>query len=78
MHAQTIIGRLELLLLGGAAILVGPHAAYAQERGVTVLEQISVEAESDDILVQDGYVAKQDRIGAKIDTPIAEIPQAIP
>src|SRR5690606_6983061 len=53
------------------------HAVHAQDQGVTVLEAITVEAESDDILVQDGYVAKQDRIGTKVDTPIAQIPQAI-
>ena len=51
------------------------YTANAQE--ATVLERLEVEAESDDILVQDGYVAKQDRIGTKVDTPIAEIPQAI-
>ncbi|MCT7374685.1 TonB-dependent siderophore receptor [Chelativorans salis] len=50
--------------------------AVAQE-APTQLERLEVEAESDDILVQDGYVAKQDRIGTKVDTPIAEIPQAI-
>ncbi|RAI33212.1 hypothetical protein CH341_31890, partial [Rhodoplanes roseus] len=29
------------------------------------------------MLKQDGYVAKQDRAGTKVDTPIADIPQAI-
>ncbi|WP_244421471.1 TonB-dependent receptor plug domain-containing protein [Allomesorhizobium alhagi] len=78
MGTQTITGRWGLILLGSAAVLAATHEAFAQdERGVTVLEQISVEAESDDILVQDGYVAKTDRIGTKVDTPIVEIPQAI-
>ncbi len=52
-----------------------PAAANSQE--ATMLDRLVVEAESDDILVQDGYVAHQDRIGTKVDTPIAEIPQAI-
>ncbi|WP_353644969.1 TonB-dependent siderophore receptor [Mesorhizobium sp. WSM2239] len=78
MGTQSITGRWGMILLGSAAALVATHGAFAQdERGVTVLEQITVEAESDDILVQDGYVAKQDRIGTKVDTPIVQIPQAI-
>jgi iron complex outermembrane receptor protein len=78
MGTQTITGRWGLILLGSAAVLAATHEAFAQdELGVTVLEQISVEAESDDILVQDGYVAKKDRIGTKVDTPIVQIPQAI-
>jgi iron complex outermembrane recepter protein len=78
MGTQTITGRWGLILLGSAAVLAATYGAFAQdERGVTVLEQISVEAESDDILVQDGYVAKKDRIGTKVDTPIVQIPQAI-
>jgi iron complex outermembrane receptor protein len=78
MATQTITGRWGLILLGSAAVLAATHEAFAQdELGVTVLEQISVEAESDDILVQDGYVAKKDRIGTKVDTPIVQIPQAI-
>lgn len=78
MGTQTITGRCGLILLGSAAVLAATHGVFAQdERGVTVLEQITVEAESDDILVQDGYVAKKDRIGTKVDTPIVQIPQAI-
>jgi iron complex outermembrane receptor protein len=78
MGTQSITGRWGLILLGSAAALAATHGAFAQdERGVTVLEQITIEAESDDILVQDGYVAKQDRIGTKVDTPIVQIPQAI-
>jgi iron complex outermembrane receptor protein len=78
MGTQTITGRWGLILLGSAAVLAATNGAFAQdERGVTVLEQISVEAESDDILVQDGYVAKKDRIGTKVDTPLVQIPQAI-
>ncbi len=67
-----------MLLLSGAAIFVSNHAAYAQEdQNAIVLEAVTVEAQSNEILKQDGYVAKQDRIGTKVDTPIAKIPQAI-
>lgn len=54
-----------------------PVGFPANAQDVIVLDRIDIEAESDDILVQDGYVAKEDRIGTKVDTPIAEIPQAI-
>ncbi|TWG95400.1 iron complex outermembrane receptor protein [Mesorhizobium sp. J18] len=75
MRAQTITGRVAAFFVGGAAMGCMLHNAVAQD--VMVLEEISVEAESDDTLVQDGYVAKQDRLGTKVDTPIAQIPQAI-
>ena len=67
------VGRLALLTAVAIPSIIS--AAHAQEP--TQLERIELEAESDDILVQDGYVAKQDRIGTKVDTPISEIPQAI-
>ena len=35
----------------------------------TTLAPIILESESDDILVQEGYVAKSDRIGTKVDSP---------
>lgn len=62
-------------LLTTAILPLASATALAQE--ATMLDRLVVEAESDDILVQDGYVARQDRIGTKVDTPIAEIPQAI-
>jgi iron complex outermembrane receptor protein len=66
------------LLATGIAVFASIHTAHGQDtQGATDLGQITVESESDDILKQDGYVAKQDRIGTKVDTPIAEIPQAI-
>ena len=77
MGTQSITGRWGLILLGSAAVLAGTHGGFAQQSGVTTLEQITVEAESDDVLVQDGYVAMQDRIGTKVDMPIVQIPQAI-
>ncbi|MER9474618.1 TonB-dependent siderophore receptor [Mesorhizobium sp. M0520] len=65
--------------LPGSMALLGLSApAHAQDQGgVTVLNKIEVDAESDEILVQDGYVAKKDRIGTKTDTPIVKIPQAV-
>jgi iron complex outermembrane receptor protein len=65
-------------LLSSAAAIAPQAKLQAQEAGGTVvLETISVEAESDDTLVQDGYVAKRDRLGTKVDTPIVQIPQAV-
>ncbi|TJW15523.1 MAG: TonB-dependent siderophore receptor [Mesorhizobium sp.] len=78
MRTRPTTWRLGITLLGSAAMLGQSGPARAQDAGnVTVLEKISVNAESDEILVQDGYVAKKDRIGTKIDTPIVRIPQAI-
>ncbi|ESR24192.1 Ferrichrome-iron receptor [Lutibaculum baratangense AMV1] len=66
------------MALGGFLALGAPAGAIAQEDGDTiVLDAILVEAESNDILKQDGYVAQQDRMGTKVDTSITEIPQAI-
>lgn len=62
-------------LLATVILPLGAGSALSQE--ATVLETLTIEAESDATLVQDGYVGKQDRLGTKIDTPIAEIPQAI-
>ncbi|WP_309085712.1 TonB-dependent siderophore receptor [Chelativorans sp.] len=68
--------RLKLVLLAASALSYPMGPVLAQE-APTRLERLEVEAESDDILVQDGYVARQDRVGTKVDTPIADIPQAI-
>ncbi|TPN45358.1 MULTISPECIES: TonB-dependent siderophore receptor [unclassified Mesorhizobium] len=78
MRAWPTTWRLGISLLGSAAMLGQPLAAHAQDSGeAAVLGQIEVTAQSNEILVQDGYVAKKDRIGTKVDTPITEIPQAI-
>src|SRR5690606_14701783 len=74
LHIRSIIRARRVALLASLVLPVG-FPANAQD--VIVLDRIDIEAESDDILVQDGYVAKEDRIGTKVDTPIAEIPQAI-
>ncbi|TWI41134.1 TonB-dependent siderophore receptor [Mesorhizobium tianshanense] len=78
MRTRPTAWRLGITLLGGAAMLGQSGLAHAQDGGdITVLDKILVDAESDEILVQDGYVAKKDRIGTKVDTPIAKIPQAV-
>ncbi len=65
-------------LLAGTALLGQAWPAIAQEsEDATVLGKIEVTAESNEILVQDGYVAKKDRVGTKVDTPIVKIPQAV-
>lgn len=64
-----------VFLLSGSALLHAQAPLHAQENDL--LDPIVVEAESDDTLVQDGYVAKKDRDGTKIDTPIVKIPQAV-
>ncbi|MDX8515425.1 TonB-dependent siderophore receptor [Mesorhizobium captivum] len=65
-------------MLAVSAMLGQASPAAAQENGdATVLGKIEVTAESNEILVQDGYVAKKDRIGTKVDTPIVKIPQAV-
>lgn len=76
MPFRSLFRSLNLALMATSTLSWPASQAVAQE-APTRLERLEVEAESDDILVQDGYVAKQDRIGTKVDTPIAEIPQAI-
>ena len=76
MRHSLLTRRHRAILLATIACLI-PGQLLAQDGAPTVLEQIEVESESDDILVQDGYVAKSDRIGTKTDTPLVEIPQSI-
>ena len=78
MRTRTAIWCWRLSLLASTALLCHALPAGAQEsEDATVLGKIEVSAESDEILVQDGYVAKKDRIGTKLDTPITKIPQAV-
>ncbi|WP_295805809.1 TonB-dependent siderophore receptor [uncultured Nitratireductor sp.] len=67
--------RLSTLLLLSTGLSGWSVGAAAQD--TTLLERLEVEAASDDILVQDGYVAESGRIGSKIDTPLIEVPQLI-
>jgi iron complex outermembrane receptor protein len=76
LRHSLLTRRHRAILLATIALAV-PGQLLAQDGAPTVLEQIEVESESDDILVQDGYVAKSDRIGTKTDTPLVEIPQSI-
>lgn len=59
-------------LLAGAAVL--PAAA---QQSPYVLPEITLEAESDTTLVQDGYVPGVSRSATKLDTPVGRIPQAV-
>lgn len=56
-----------------AAIL--PSFSFAQEP--IVLDTIVLEAESDETLLQDGYIAQSGRQAMRVDTPITRLPQAI-
>lgn len=75
MSVRSRLWRQRLVLLAGVSLVLQAPGALAQEE--TVLETITIEAESDDILVQDGYVGKTDRIGTKTDTPLVRLPQAV-
>ncbi|MEO3435135.1 TonB-dependent siderophore receptor [Inquilinus sp. CAU 1745] len=72
-----------LALLATAALFPLSSGALAQEAdagGETmVLDRIEVtgDAESDDILVQDGYVATEGQIGSKTDNNLLRVPQSI-
>jgi iron complex outermembrane receptor protein len=61
-----------------ACLLAGVAAppAVAQDAPY-VLSEITLEAESDTTLVQDGYVPGISRTATKLDTPVGKIPQAV-
>ncbi|TIQ36621.1 MAG: TonB-dependent siderophore receptor [Mesorhizobium sp.] len=78
MGERSTAWRRGISMLAASAMLGEASPAVAQDNGDgTVLGKIEVTAESNEILVQDGYVAKKDRIGTKVDTPIVKIPQAV-
>ena len=80
LHLTTAFRHLPLTGLAVSALVAagGQAAAQQADRGTpTRLETLEVQAESDDILVQDGYVARSGRIGTKMDTPIVDVPQSI-
>lgn len=60
------------LLLGSTSL---PQALLAQE--VIQLDEITLEAESDDTLLQDGYLAQSGRQAMRVDTAIKRLPQAV-
>lgn len=59
------------------ALLASSVALPALAQDAVLLDEITLEAESGLTLTQDGYVASQSRQATKLDTPIAEIPQAV-
>ena len=59
------------------AALAASHPAYAQEADTLDLGTLTLEAESDATLLQNGYVAESGRQATRVDTPIRDIPQAI-
>jgi len=81
MPPRTKLASRRLALL--ALALPIPATAQAQDAAVlassegVVLETIDVQAQSNQGLVQDGYVPISGRIGAKSETPIVDIPQSI-
>lgn len=61
-----------VLWLGIAAL---PSVAQAQE--TIVLDPIVLEAESDETLIQDGYIAQSGRQAMRVETPISRLPQSV-
>ncbi|WP_340289569.1 TonB-dependent siderophore receptor [Sulfitobacter pontiacus] len=59
------------------AALAASHPAYAQQADTLDLGTLTLEAESDATLLQNGYVAESGRQATRVDTPIRDIPQAI-
>ncbi|TQS73614.1 TonB-dependent siderophore receptor [Rhodobacteraceae bacterium] len=60
-----------------ALCTTGLTPAFAQDAAPFKLEEIVVEAESDETLAQNGYVASYGRQATKLDTDIARIPQSV-
>lgn len=58
-------------------LLMASVAMPASAQDSIVLDTVVLEAESDDTLTQSGYVATVSRQATKLDTPVAEIPQAV-
>ena len=57
--------------------LTASNSAIAQDAENVDLGTLMLEAESDDTLVQDGYVAQSGRQATRVDTAIQDIPQSI-
>lgn len=58
-------------------ILLASVSLPAAAQEPVVLDTVVLEAESGSTLEQSGYVATQTQQATKVDTPIAEIPQAV-
>ncbi|MEP2922236.1 MAG: TonB-dependent siderophore receptor [Sulfitobacter sp.] len=66
-----------LALLAGLSAISTPLQAQAQDATGADLGTIFLEAESDDTLLQNGYVAESGRQATRVDTAIRDIPQSI-
>ena len=66
-----------IALLAGLAAVVDPANGYAQDEGAVDLGTLVLESESDDTLLQNGYVAESGRQATRVDTAIRDIPQTI-
>ncbi|WP_273784344.1 TonB-dependent siderophore receptor [Brucella intermedia] len=77
MRFNSRHGRLNLALTC-STLLASTAISLAQDSAQPlVLDTVTIQSQSNDTLVQDGYVAKRDREGTKIDTDIVRIPQSI-
>lgn len=82
LHARRDLRARRALRAGAAPLALALALAAPQVRAQDAAEPIrlgpiTVEAESDTTLVQDGYVAQRGRQATKVDTPIRRIPQAV-
>lgn len=66
-----------LALLAGLTSVAALSAAHAQNIDALDLGTLILESESDETLVQNGYVAESGRQATRVDTAIRDIPQAI-
>ncbi|NDV53379.1 hypothetical protein, partial [Salipiger sp. PrR003] len=71
-----VVSRIALLAgLGAAWTTLLATSAMAQDSAGVDLGTLVLEAESDDTLVQNGYVAESGRQATRTDTAIRDIPQ---
>ncbi|WP_159588355.1 TonB-dependent siderophore receptor [Chelativorans xinjiangense] len=75
MDFRPIRHSLHVVLLSGSALSSLPSHALAQQ--ATQLERLEVEAGTEGVFDQEGYVAKKGRLGSKTDTPLIETPQSV-
>ncbi len=66
-----------IALLAGLAAFSSASPAFAQDENAIDLGTLILESESDETLVQNGYVAQSGRQATRVDTAIRDIPQAI-
>jgi iron complex outermembrane receptor protein len=76
LHILLQDSGLPFAVLADGAIVIGQHSGVQKDGDAYVLP-LNVEAESDDTLVQDGYVAFASPIGTKKNAPLVEVPHNI-